>query len=113
MLLEDLREKIIKIAQKAQAEKLIPLTMGNFSARDRATGLIAVTPSGMSYETLLPADIVIVDTAGKTIDGSRKPSIETPMHCAVYRKRPDIGGIAHTHSTFATAWAACHKPVPV
>ena len=113
MLLESLRKKVIEIAQKAQAEKLIPLTMGNFSAKDKTTGLIAVTPSGMPYETLIPEDIVIVDAAGKIIDGIRKPSIETPLHCAVYRKRLDIGGIAHTHSTFATAWAACHKPVPV
>lgn len=92
MLLEDLCKQIIKIAQKAQAEKLIPLTMGNFSSKDSTTGLIVITLRGIPYETLIPADIVIADTAGKIIDGIRKPSTEIPLHCAVYRKRPDIGG---------------------
>jgi len=105
MLLEEERKKVIAIALIIQREKLIPLTFGNFSLRDPKTGYVCITPSGMPYETLHPSDIVVVDVDGKIIDGERKPSIETPMHTAIYRKRPDVNGIIHTHSTFCTAWA--------
>jgi L-ribulose-5-phosphate 4-epimerase len=113
MLLLSQRKKVIEVANRAKQEQLIPLTMGNFSIRDKETGYICVTPSGMEYSLLEPSDIVIVDLHGKVIDGIRKPSIETPMHCAVYRKREDVLAIAHTHSTFATAWASCGKAIPV
>lgn len=113
MLLKELREKVIEIALKAQKEKLIPLTMGNFSARDKKTGYICITPSGMEYEKLTASDIVVLDSEGNVIDGERKPSIEAPLHCAVYRRRMDVFGVAHTHSVFATAWAACNESIPV
>ena len=113
MLLKELREKVIEIAVKAQREKLIPLTMGNFSARDKETGYICITPSGMDYDKLTAADIVVLDVEGNVVDGERKPSIESPLHCAVYGRRNDVFGVAHTHSVFATAWAACNESIPV
>lgn len=113
MILKELREKVIEIALKAREEKLIPLTMGNFSARDRRTGLICITPSGMNYESLKAEDIVVLDSEGNIAEGGRKPSIEFPLHCAVYRRRKDVFGVSHTHSVFATAWAACNESIPV
>lgn len=113
MLLHMQRQKVIEIALKAQRERLIPLTMGNFSLRDKETGYICITPSGMDYPLLQPEDIVVVDILGTIIDGNRKPSIETQLHCRTYAKRADIFGICHTHSTYATAWACCGKEIPV
>lgn len=113
MLLKELREKIIEIALQAQREKLIPLTMGNFSARDKDTGYVCITPSGMEYDKLTASDIVVVDLEGNVIEGGRKPSIETPLHCSVYKKRADVFGVSHTHSAFATAWASCGEGIPV
>lgn len=113
MLLKELREKVIEIALKAQKEKLIPLTMGNFSARDRKTGYICITPSGMDYDKLTAEDIVVLDEEFNIIEGNRKPSIESHLHCAVYRRRKDVFGVSHTHSVFATAWAACNESIPV
>ncbi|VBB07569.1 Hypothetical protein LUCI_2834 [Lucifera butyrica] len=113
MLLDEQRRKVIEIALTAQREKLIALTFGNFSSRDKETGYICITPSGMDYKTLVPEDIVVVDVNCNVIDGKRKPSIETPLHCATYRKRSDVSGVAHTHSVFATAWASCGCSIPV
>lgn len=113
MLLHMQRQKVIEIALKAQRERLIPLTMGNFSLRDKETGYICITPSGMDYSLLQPEDIVVVNINGTIIDGNRKPSIEIQLHCRTYAKRADIFGICHTHSTYATAWACCGKEIPV
>ncbi|MDO5145630.1 MAG: class II aldolase/adducin family protein [Eubacteriales bacterium] len=112
MLLENERKKIIEIALKVKAEKLIPLTFGNFSLRDPETGYVCITPSGMPYDTLHPSDIVVVDVNNNIIDGERRPSIEMPLHTAMYRKRPEINGIVHTHSTFCTAWACREGGMP-
>lgn len=113
MLLESIREEIVSIGKRIQGDKLVPLTFGNFSIRDFETGYVCITPSGMPYETLTPEDIVVVDIDGNNIDGNRKPSIETGLHCAVYRKRPEVASVVHTHSTFVTAWAACNKEIPI
>lgn len=112
MLLEKERKKIIEVALTIQKEKLIPLTFGNFSLRDTNTGYICITPSGMPYDTLHPSDIVVVDVNGNIIDGERKPSVEVPMHTAIYRKRKDVNGIIHTHSTYCTAWACRDGGMP-
>lgn len=112
MLLEIERKKVIEIALKVQAAKLIPLTFGNFSLRDPKTGYVCITPSGMPYEILQPSDIVVVDVYGKVIDGERRASIETPLHTAIYRCRPDVFGIVHTHSTYCTAWACVDGEMP-
>ncbi len=113
MLMKELREKVIETALRAQSDRLIPLTMGNFSARDRQSGAVCITPSGMEYSRLKPEDIVILGVDGNIIDGIRKPSIETPLHCAVYRRRSDVYGISHTHSVYASAWACCHEAIPI
>ncbi|MDD2401165.1 MAG: class II aldolase/adducin family protein [Clostridia bacterium] len=112
MLLEQQRKKIIYTAKKSQEMGLIPLTFGNFSLRDKETGYICITPSGMDYQELKPEDIVVVDADCNVIDGERKFSIETPMHCMVFRNRPDVNGICHTHSVFATAWASTNNCLP-
>lgn len=112
MLLEKERRKVIEIALMIKAEKLIPLTFGNFSLRDAKTGYVCITPSGMPYDTLHPSDIVVVDTDNHIIDGERKPSIELPLHTSVYRKREDVNGIVHTHSTYCTAWSCRDGGMP-
>ncbi|MDD3840274.1 MAG: class II aldolase/adducin family protein [Clostridia bacterium] len=109
MFMEKQRKKIIQVALKFKSEKLAPLTFGNFSLKDKETECVAITPSNMEYSILQPQDIIIMNLDGKIIDGCRKPSIETPMHLAIYKKRPDVGGIVHTHSSFATAWASTDK----
>jgi len=111
--LKEQRMKVIQTARKAQEMGLIALTFGNFSSRDEKTGYVCITPSGMDYEELEPADVVVCDVRGMIIEGSRKPSVETPMHCLIYQNRPDVFGICHTHSTFATAWASCLEKLPV
>jgi L-ribulose-5-phosphate 4-epimerase len=113
MLLEKERSKLISFMLKAQDMGLVPLTFGNFSLRDKDTGYVCITPSGMEYQALKPEDIVVVDVNGKVIEGKRKYSIETPMHCLIYQKRADVFGVCHTHSTFATAWAATDLQLPV
>lgn len=89
------------------------LTFGNFSARDKETGIFCITPSGMDYDTLLPEDIVVLDATGKVVDGVRKPSVETPLHCLAYQQRPNIYGLCHTHSVYATSWACGNEPLPI
>lgn len=113
MLLQHLREEVIETALRVVDAGLVVSTWGNISGRDKETGLVAITPSGMDYKKLKPEDIVIVDTNGKVIDGKRKPSTETPMHTLFYRKRNDINGIVHTHSWFATALSTLNKEIPV
>ncbi|NLU41239.1 MAG: class II aldolase/adducin family protein [Firmicutes bacterium] len=112
MLLELERRRVIEAARQARRDRLVPLTFGNFSVRDRDTGYICITPSGMDYDCLVPEDIVVIDVAGNRLDGGRKPSIETPLHCRIYQSRADIMAIVHTHSTFATAWACCRESIP-
>ena len=113
MLLEEQRRIVIEIALRAQKMGLILQTFGNFSLRDKKTGYICITPSGLNYQFLEPQDIVVIDLMGKVIEGDRKPSVETPLHCRIHQKRADIFGICHTHSTFATAWASCEEKMPV
>ena len=98
MLLKPQREKVISTALTARQMGLVVLTFGNFSIRDAATGYICITPSGMEYADLKPEDIVVINNKGDVIDGSRRPSVETPLHCAVYQGREDVDGICHTHS---------------
>lgn len=91
---------------------LMTMTSGNFSARDRESGLIAITPSGRSYSTMTPSDIVLVRLDGTVADGSLKPSSETPLHLGVYEARPDVDGISHVHSPHANAVGALGLSVP-
>jgi L-ribulose-5-phosphate 4-epimerase len=88
-------------------------TFGNVSAFDRQRGVFAIKPSGVAYEGLTANDMVVVDLEGKVIEGSLRPSSDTKTHVALYRAFPSIGGIVHTHSTYATAWAQACLPIPL
>jgi L-ribulose-5-phosphate 4-epimerase len=92
---------------------LVTWTSGNVSGRDPQTGLVIIKPSGVRYEELQPEDLAVVDLDGRQIEGRYKPSVDTATHLYVYRQRPDVMGVVHTHSTFATAFAALGKPIPV
>ena len=92
---------------------LIIFTFGNASVIDREEGVIAIKPSGISYDLLQPEDIVIVDLEGKIVEGKLKPSSDTKTHLVLYKHFPKIGGVAHTHSTYAVAWAQAGKAIPV
>ncbi|HOB91568.1 MAG: class II aldolase/adducin family protein [Bacillota bacterium] len=113
MLLEAIRSTVIETARRARRDRLVHSTFGNFSIRDRDTGYVCITPSGLDYDSLTPSDIVVVDLDGRTVDGNRRPSIETPLHTEVYKRRKDVMAVVHTHSAYATAWACCRKDVPV
>ena len=111
-MLESLKKDVVAMAKRAQKEGLCKHLSGNLSARDPETGYVCITPSGMPYQTLHPSDIVVIDVDCNIIDGERRPSIEAPLHTAVYKKRDDVFGVVHTHSTFCTAWACRGKTMP-
>lgn len=92
---------------------LVIFTFGNVSSFDSSRGLMAIKPSGVSYEFLEAADIVVLDLDGRVVDGRLKPSSDTPTHLELYRNFEGIGGVAHTHSTYASAWAQAVRPIPI
>lgn len=92
---------------------LVLFTFGNVSASDRDLGVFAIKPSGVPYEDLSPEKMVIVDFDGKTVKGKLRPSSDTLTHALLYKEWPAIGGIAHTHSTYATAWAQSQRDIPI
>jgi L-ribulose-5-phosphate 4-epimerase len=92
---------------------LVLFTFGNVSAADRDAGVFAIKPSGVPYEDLSPGKMVIVDFEGKTVEGKLRPSSDTLTHAVLYKHWTDIGGIVHTHSTYATAWAQSQKDIPI
>ena len=104
-MLEDLKEKVFRANMDLVRHGLVIFTWGNASAIDRASGLVVIKPSGVSYETMKPSDMVVVDLDGKVVEGNLRPSSDTPTHIVLYKAFPEIGGIVHTHSTFATGWA--------
>lgn len=91
---------------------LVILTWGNVSARDPETGLVVIKPSGVRYDQMLPEQMVVLDLDGRVVEGAFRPSSDTPTHLALYRAWPEVGGIAHTHSVYATAWAQAGRPLP-
>jgi len=91
---------------------LVIFTWGNVSAIDRASGLVVIKPSGVSYDEMKASDMVVVDLDGKVVEGDLRPSSDTPTHVALYKAFPNIGGVVHTHSTFATAWAQAGRDIP-
>jgi len=113
MLLEALRAEVVETARQMYHSGLVNLTSGNISAIDADSGLVAITPSGVGYDTMTPEDVAVVRLDGTVIDGEHRPSSETPMHTMVYRERPDTGGVVHTHSTYATAFAAVKQEIPI
>ena len=92
---------------------LVLFTFGNVSAVDRSAGVFAIKPSGVPYEELSPAKMVIVDFDGNTVEGNLRPSSDTKTHAVLYSKWGNIGGIVHTHSTYATAWAQTQRDIPI
>lgn len=111
-MLDALREVVCAANKALPAEGLVTMTSGNVSGRDPETNLVVIKPSGISFEDLTPADLVIVDLQGMVIEGTLKPSVDTPTHLVVYRARPDVQGMVHTHSNYATAFAALGQPIP-
>jgi len=112
MLLEELREDVWKCNLELPKNGLVKMTSGNVSGRDPESGLVVIKPSGYSYEQMAPADMVVVDLQGNVIDGHLKPSVDMATHLYVYHHRPDVLGIAHTHSPYATTFAALGQPIP-
>ena len=112
MLLEQLREIVWKCNLELPKNDLVKMTSGNVSGRDEATGLVVIKPSGYSFEELTPAHMVVVDQDGHVVEGELNPSTDTDTHLYVYQKRPDVFGIAHTHSPYASSFAALGQPIP-
>jgi L-fuculose-phosphate aldolase len=108
---ERTRQEIADTGRRLEAEGLLSTTAGNLSARV-APEHIAITPTNIPYPRVRAADVVITDLEGQVVDGERRPSSETPFHTAIYRARPDVGGVVHTHSPFATTLAVMRRPIP-
>ncbi|AOT73307.1 L-ribulose-5-phosphate 4-epimerase [Geosporobacter ferrireducens] len=111
-MLRKLREEVLDAALNLMKYKLITLTGGNVSGRDIETGYIAITPSGMDYEKLLPEDIVIIDIEGNTVEAKWKPSVDTSDHLYIYKHKPEVQSIIHTHSTYASCFAVLNQEIP-
>jgi len=112
-MLEALRKTVCKLNQDLPRYGLVTWTSGNVSGRDPESGLVVIKPSGVPFEELTPENMVIVDVHGKIVEGALKPSSDVHAHNYVYRHRPDVMGVVHTHSNYATAFAALGRPIPV
>ena len=109
----DLRERVLEANREIVRAGLVILTFGNVSGIDRAAGVMAIKPSGVPYDALGPESIVLVDLeSGATLEGEYQPSSDTPTHLALYRRFASVGGIVHTHSLHATAWAQARRAIP-
>ncbi|AIS61760.1 L-ribulose-5-phosphate 4-epimerase [Listeria ivanovii] len=111
-MLEALKEEVYQANVELPKQGLIKYTWGNVSGIDREKELFVIKPSGVDYDTLQPADMVVCDLAGNVVEGKLNPSSDTPTHAILYQKYPEIGGIVHTHSTWATIWAQAGLDVP-
>jgi L-ribulose-5-phosphate 4-epimerase len=109
---ERLRALVCALHAELPRWNLVTWTSGNVSARVPGADLMVIKPSGVSYDDLSPADMVVCDLDGRLVEGAHKPSSDTSAHAYVYRARPDVGGVAHTHSPYATAWAARGEAIP-
>lgn len=112
MAFEALKEAVLRANLDLPKHGLVTFTWGNVSGIDREQGVVVIKPSGVSYEAMQAGDMVVLDLEGKVIEGSLRPSSDTPTHLALYRQYPAIGGIVHTHSTHATAWAQAGRAIP-
>jgi L-ribulose-5-phosphate 4-epimerase len=112
MLLQALREEVLEANLELVRRGLVLYTFGNVSGIDRQQGLVAIKPSGVDYSKLKPGDIVISDLDGKIVDGALRPSSDLPTHLELYKHFKNIGGVSHTHSEFATAWAQAEREIP-
>ena len=112
MLLANLREEVVKANQQLVREGVVKFTFGNVSGIAREEGLVAIKPSGVPYDELTPATIVVTDLDGRVVDSNLRPSSDLPTHLELYKAFPNIGGVAHTHSEYATSWAQARRPIP-
>ena len=114
MLLETLRKQVLAANQEIARRGLAPHTFGNASGVDRSGSqpLVVIKPSGVDYATLKPEDLVVTDLDGKIVEGKLNPSSDLDTHTLLYREFPQIGGVVHTHSEFATSWAQAGRPIP-
>ena len=112
-MLEELKKKVYEANMDLVRHGLVIFTWGNVSGIDRERGLVVIKPSGVDYDTMTPDDMVVVDLhTGEVVEGSLRPSSDTPTHLVLYRAWPEIGGVVHTHSTYATAWAQAGIDLP-
>lgn len=111
-MLEKLKEEVFKANLDLVKHSLVIHTWGNASGRDPESGLIVIKPSGVSYESMTPSDMVVIDENGKTVEGKFKPSTDAPTHLVLYKAYKEVGGIVHTHSTYATSWAQSGRSIP-
>lgn len=109
---EQLRVNVAELHRELTRYELVVWTAGNVSARVPGADLLVIKPSGVSYDALTPESMVVTDLRGHLVEGDRAPSSDTAAHAYVYRHLPEVGGVVHTHSTYATAWAARREPIP-
>lgn len=112
-MLEDLKQQVYEANMELPREGLVTYTWGNVSGIDRSRELFVIKPSGVDYESLTPEQLVVVDLNGEKVEGDLNPSSDTPTHLELYRAFPEVGGIVHTHSSWATSWAQAAKGIPV
>ena len=113
MSLQQLKEEVLAANLDLPRYNLVTFTWGNVSAIDRERGLVVIKPSGVSYETMKVDDMVVLDLDGNRVEGTLRPSSDTPTHLVMYRHYPELGGMVHTHSTHATAWAQARRAIPI
>jgi L-ribulose-5-phosphate 4-epimerase len=111
-MLEDMKIKVCEANLELKRHALVIFSWGNVSGIDRSKGVIGIKPSGVAYDELTPDKIVLVDLDGKAVEGDLRPSSDTDTHLELYRNFPNIGGVCHTHSTYATSWAQSCLPIP-
>ena len=111
-MLEELTEKVCAANLALVRHGLVTLTWGNASAIDREKGMLVIKPSGVAYDAMSPSDMVVVDLDGNVVEGQYRPSSDTPTHLVLYKAFQSVGGVVHTHSTHATAWAQAARAIP-
>ena len=112
MILPELRELVCEMNKELPRNRLVTMTSGNVSGRDPDTGYVVIKPSGISFEALTPESLSVVDLEGEVIESELEPSVDTPTHLYIYRHMDDVNGIVHTHSNYATSFAALGEPIP-
>ncbi len=112
-MLEKLKEEVCRANLALVEHKVVIFTWGNVSAIDRETGLVVIKPSGVDYSVMKPEHMVVVDIDGNVVEGDLRPSTDLPSHLELYKAFPDVGGVVHTHSLNATAWAQAGREIPL
>lgn len=111
-MLEELKQQVYEANMLLPKYDLVTFTWGNVSGIDREKGLFVIKPSGVDYDKLTPEDMVVMDLEGNRVEGKYKPSSDTPTHLELYKAFPEIGGVVHTHSSYATSWAQSGRSIP-